>query len=333
MTILPLSAISAPVDYLIHISVDGLRSDAVTVLGPDNAPNFYRLRTEGAYTDNARTDVGETVTLPNHTTQLTGLGVHGERGHNYRANQLPSSKTTLHANKGTYIRSVFDVAHDHGLSTCLYASKDKFVLYEQSYNESNGAQDTIGEDNGRDKIDAYLFTENTTVLVSSYLKAMTSAPYNYCMLHLRDPDTAGHGYRWDITPGSAYLASIMRIDDLLGDILAAIEGDQTLNRKTAIILTSDHGGRLRTRTHRPSFNRENYTIPFYVWGPGVSAGVELYTLNSTNRSDPGSIRPAYSEKQPIRNGDSANLALDLLGLGSVPQSTINAPQDLRVGTD
>jgi len=327
-------ALSQQIDYVIHISVDGLRSDAVTVLGSDNAPNFYRLRTEGAFTDNARTDVGETVTLPNHTTQLTGRGVHGASGHNYTANVIPSPKTTLHRNKGSYIKSVFDVVHDHGRSTCLYASKEKFVLYEQSYNESNGARDTIGEDNGRDKIDSYLFTEDTTVLVASYLGAMTSTPYNYCMLHLRDPDIAGHGYHWDITPGSAYLASIMKIDDLLGDILAAIDGDQTLNRKTAIILTSDHGGRLQTRTHRPSFNRENYTIPFYVWGPGVSGGAELYTLNATNRGDPGSIRPAYSEpNQPIRNGDSANLALQLLELGVVPKSTINASQDLRVGLD
>jgi len=331
---LPFYAMSAPVDYVIHISVDGLRGDAVAALRPDDAPNFSRLRTEGAFTDNARTDVGETLTLPNHTTQLTGRGVHGGSGHNYAANVIPSPKTTLHRNKGSYIKSVFDVVHDHGLSTCLYASKEKFVLYEQSYNESNGARDTIGEDNGRKKIDRYLFNEDVAVLVASYLKAMTSTPYNYCMVHLRDPDIAGHGYLWDITRGSAYLESIMKIDDLLGDIFALIDVDQTLNRKTAIILTSDHGGRLQTRTHRPSFNRENYTIPFYVWGSGVHAGSELYELNSTKRGDPGNIRPAYSEpKQPIRNGDSANLALYLLGLGVVPKSTINALQDLRVRLD
>jgi predicted AlkP superfamily pyrophosphatase or phosphodiesterase len=222
---LPLHAMSTPVDYVIHISVDGLRADAVTALGIDNAPNYYRLRTEGAFTDNARTDVGETVTLPNHTTQLTGRGVHGDSGHNYTANVIPSPKTTLHRNKGSYIKSVFDVVHDNGLSTCLYASKEKFVLYEQSYNESNSARDTIGEDNGCNKIDRYLFNEDMAVLVASYLKAMTSTPYNYCMLHLRHPDIAGHGYHWDITPGSAYLESIMRIDDLLGNILAPIDGD------------------------------------------------------------------------------------------------------------
>lgn len=314
--LLPLTATAASIEYLIHISVDGLRPDAITTLGPGGAPNFYRLRNEGAFTDNARTDVDFTFTLPNHTTQLTGRGVAGVSGHNYTANVLPPASLTIHSNKGSYVDSVFNVAHDNGLSTGLYAGKDKFVIFDQSY----AAQ-----------IDAYLFNANTTSLVSDYLAAMTSNPFQYSMLHLLDPDPAGHSTTWNLTPGSRYLNAVASIDQALGDVLNTIESDATLFGNTAIILTSDHGGQLGTFSHTQATLSDNYTIPFYVWGPDVAAGVDLYSLNLFSRTDPGMAQFAYTDPdQPIRNGDAANLALDLLGLGAIPGSTINSLQDLNV---
>jgi hypothetical protein len=71
----------------------------------------------------------------------------------------------------------------------------------------------------------------------------------------------------------------------------------------------------------------------FVWGSGVAHG-NLYAMNRESRADPGEKRIDYLVKpQPIRNGDTGNLALSLLGLGPIPTSLINAKQDLRVSWD
>lgn len=63
----------------------------------------------------------------------------------------------------------------------------------------------------------------------------------------------------------------------------------------------------------------------------MDAGSDFYALNTASRTDPGRGRPDYNAaSQPIRNGDSGNLALSLLGLPPVPGSSSNAAQDLVV---
>ncbi|MCX5752764.1 MAG: alkaline phosphatase family protein [Candidatus Krumholzibacteria bacterium] len=307
--------------YVIHVSVDGLRGDAIAMIGPRTLPHLYRLRIEGAFTDNARNDFDITVTLPNHACELTSRPVLGPEGHGVSFNS--DDGRTLGAIHGSYVAGVFDVAHDHGLATGMYASKSKFALFERSWNATNGAPDTTGIDDGRDKIDVYVYQGNTEALLDSFVARMVVAPHRYAFIHIADPDGAGHSYGWE---SAYYLDSIRKVDGLIGRILDLIDGDARLVNDTYLVVTADHGG--HGTDHENAADPLNYTIPLYAWGPGIPAGADLYWLNPSTRANPGNGRPSYAvSPPPIRNSESANLSLDLLGLPSVPGSVLDAAQD------
>lgn len=323
---------SSPVSVIL-ISVDGLRPDAITKLGANTVPNFYRLRREGAFTDNARSAKDYTITLPNHTGMITGRLVTGPEGHNWTINrdtEFPLD-ITLHRQKGSYLDSVFAEAHDHGFRTALYASKSKFSLFDVSYNETNGAEDLIGPDNGRDKIDVFEFKNRSENVVDRLERTMKKDVFDFLMLHIRNPDTAGHVFKWNTEMPSPYMASVRKADELLGDVFEKIESIPAWKGRTYLVVTADHGGATGEKQHKTIQNPENYTIPFYVWGPGIPAGADLYALNPETRKDPGSRNPEPNDGlPPIRNAGAGNLCLDLLGVRAISGSTVNAKQDLNV---
>lgn len=315
------------VRYVVHVSVDGLRPDAVARQSAEALPAFARLRTEGASTHNARTDPDYRNTLPNHTAQLTGRPVVGERGHGWTINVDPAPDVTLHSNRGAYVASVFDVVHDAGLATAAYVSKSKFSLFDVSFDARHGAPDTTGTDDGRDKIDRFVYDSDTEALVDRLVADLRESPAAYTFVHLRDPDATAHFWGWSVRSGSRYLRAVRRADDRIGRILDAVEADDRLRGRTAVVVTADHGGSGR---HHLAEREEHYTVPFYVWGPGV-APADLYALNADTRADPGAANPGLgAPRPPVRNGDAANLSLRLLGLGPVPGSTWGADDPLRV---
>ena len=327
---------SLAAEHVIHISVDGLNASMLRQsIDAGDAPNFKRLQDEGVWTINARADYTHTNTLPNHTCMFTGRPVLQPKGmpdapfHNWITNKVPKVGASLHDTNNPhvgYVASVFDVVHDAGLSTALYATKDKFILYDQTYDDNHGAQ----HDRGRDKIDVYYYENDgpprfSATVQERFMSDMAARHFNYVFLHYRDTDTTGHALGWG---SGGWFYALRNIDGYLGQIMHLVESDATLAGRTAIIVNTDHGG--TGFGHDDAQVPGNCTIPILVWGAGVGRG-ELYALNRATRKDPGESRPDYTESdQPIRNGDTGNLALSLLGLGPIPGSVINAKQDLRV---
>ncbi len=301
----------ANVEHVVLISFDGLRPDAISQF-ENKLPHFRQLIQEGVSTFNARTDVDFTVTLPNHTCMLTSRGVAGAAGHGVTLNM--GTKKTVHELKGEYVKSIFDVLHEHKLSSVMDASKLKFKIYADSY-----------------PIDRTHLTDQQDSATMAYaLKDLKEDQLpTFLFIHFSNPDFTGHHRGWSVDAASSYIKAVFKLDDYLGQIMAAIRTFNEKGKSIVLIVTSDHGG--TGLNHDDPKDKRNYTIPFLVWGTNVAHGQDLYELNKNQRFNPGERQIAYKEsQQPIRNGEAANLALHLLGLPCVPQSTIGCAPGLIV---
>jgi hypothetical protein len=319
------------VDFVIHISVDALRGDRLKTLVDDpvnSLPSFRRLQAESAFTYNARTDYDFTETIPDHTSILTGRPVNNPSGdpndavgHGYTVN-FPQPGDTIHDDGNDavpYKSSTFDVVHDHGLSTAMYASKTRFDVFDRTWSGAGGP-DLVGADNGADKIDIAMTRDGpSATIVNAFIAAMNEAPKDYTFLHIVEPDTAGHASGWE---GAAWTTAVTTVDSRLAQVFNLIDNSDALRDHTAIVLTADHGGGggSNPKNHTDAEFYKDYNIPMFIWGAGLEPGSDLYA-SMENRFDPAMDRPDYlAEQQPLRNGDTGNIAMQLLGLPEIPGS-------------
>lgn len=320
-------------DHVVMLSVDGLHAKVLQPPLIEQLPTFSRLL-RGPHTLEARTDADATITLPNHVSMITSLPL---AKHAWQWNEDPPAARhggTIHARAGRYIPSVFDVAHDRGIATAIFVGKTKFWLLEQSYGDGAGGKDETAPNDGKAKIDVVTFAERGADVVGQCSAWLTRSAVpghrTLSFLHLAEPDAAGHSQDWDLTPGSKYMKSIEVVDRALGELLAAIDGDERLRGRVAIILTTDHGGGQPKRTHTDITAPCNFVIPFAVWLGNDRAPLDLYAINAATRTRPApEILPEVTAfPPPIRHGEMGNVALQLLGLPSIPDSVHNVKQDL-----
>ena len=104
----------AAVEHVIIISADGLRPD---VLLRARTPNIRQLMDSGTFTMWART-VPQSITLPSHTSMLTG--VTPERHRVLWNADLPEPVYPK-------VPTIFEVAKGAGLTTAMVTGKSKFV--------------------------------------------------------------------------------------------------------------------------------------------------------------------------------------------------------------
>lgn len=294
---------------VLAISVDGLNPVAVRRLGPARAPVLHRLLAEGAGTLNARASRELTLTLPNHTSMVTGRPIaRAQGGHGVTWNG-ERRRTSVHRAAGRRVSSVFSVVARGGGGSTVLAGKEKFELFRRSWPGG---------------VDRSVVDPDPAVLVREARIELLRGEHELVLLHLAVPDTVGHATGF---MSRRYLDAVARTDRFLGRVLRTVDRNLAIADELTLVLTADHGG--RGRDHAARTRLANVRVPFVAWGAGVAAG-DLYALNPQRR-DPGRGRPSYAVRRPpIRNGDLANVVTALLGLPPVPGSLFGAGQDLAL---
>lgn len=315
----PRSTAGSGITNVVLVSVEGLTSRSLDVLGAGGAPGFYSLMAGGASTRNARTteritslsNVASLMTGRPTTTTLSGHGVvDGTRA------------TTVAQTAGRYIPSIFDAAHDNGLSTSLFTSDPAAAIFDRSWGPTYGAADTTWTDNGRDKISLFKLDTVPARLAAAARDRLATAPTRLTYVQLSTPDVAGHRYGF---ASSKYLASVRRTDTQLRGIWSSIRSNAVLRNHTLLIVTGEHGGYHKAHTTK---NLYTVRVPFIAWGPKVPAGQDLYRMNPDLRS-PGATIPPYAGWQPVRNTYAANLVTTAFQLPALPGSNMNGYQNFN----
>jgi predicted AlkP superfamily pyrophosphatase or phosphodiesterase len=223
------------------ISIDGLRPD---VLMQSDAPVIHGLMASGSFTLRARTT--ETcVTLPSHVSMLTGVPPE-EHGVTWNGDRPPANRR--HPLKPT----LFDVAHQAGLTTAMVAGKLKFQALE-----TPGALDWSRVRKTKD-----------VMVADTAVRWIEEHAPQVMFVHLPGVDWSGHFWGWG---SGAQRAAVATADRCVGRVLEALRARGVLD-STVVVVTSDHGG--VGRSHPPSDPRSQF-IPWIVSGPGIHANLDL----------------------------------------------------------
>lgn len=234
----------AAVEHAIIISADGLRPD---VLLRARTPNIRGLMETGTFSMWART-VPQSITLPSHTSMLTG--VTPERHRVLWNSDLPGPIYPK-------VPTIFEVAKNAGLTTAMVTGKSKFdSLARPGSVDWEKVQKATDEEVG-----------------SAAAGVLRDHRPNLLVVHFPGADGAGHSKGWG---SPEQIEAIEAIDRSIGVLLATLE-EQKLRGSTVLVLSADHGG--AGKAHGPNDPRSRH-IPWIVNGPGVRHGYDL-TRDST----------------------------------------------------
>jgi tetratricopeptide (TPR) repeat protein len=205
---------------IILISVDTLRSDHLPIYGYANGstPNIDALRRDGVLYEKAWSHAP--LTLPSHTSMLTGLlptehGVRNNIGYRFDGSRFPTLAKTLRENgyrTGAAVSS-YVLRSETGIA-------DGFDVYDDSILVTAGAATAENQRSGFE----------TVKRAQSFVTANAQHPF-FLFLHIYEPHAPYE---------PSYDGEITKADAIVGQLMATLKASGVYDR-AVIVFTSDHG--------------------------------------------------------------------------------------------
>ncbi len=241
----PAAAIAAPrAGHVFIISFDQGNPDLIQ---KSAMPTLHQMAAEGSRTWSAYT-VLPSVTLPAHTSMLTGVG---PQVHQVLWNSYAPEKGLVK------LPTIFSYAKEHGLVTAMFVGKDKFKHL-----------------NLPGSLDAFVWPQpedDAKAVAKAFAEQVAKLKPHLCFIHFLDPDAAGHKYGAASPEKMRALADCDAALKTIRDAIAAAG----LAESSVIILTADHGSHDvinkdgKTVGTHDTAETADVKIPWVAWGKGV----------------------------------------------------------------
>lgn len=245
-------AIAAPEhareQHVIVISFD--QGGGQEIKKADNMPTFHEMVEQGAVDWKAYTIV-PSITLPSHTSMLTGVGI---QAHQITWNNYQPKRGVV------TVPTIFSLAHEQGLTTAMYVGKEKFKHLILP-----------------DSVDHFEVSGDAKQVAIRWARNWPDKKYNLSFLHFADIDAKGHAHGLH---SAEWIQALADTDEALKTVRDAVV-QSGLQERTVIILTADHGGHNvegkdgKMYGAHGSSMPEDVEIPWVAWGHGVKPGFEI----------------------------------------------------------
>lgn len=260
---LPFAASAEPLArHVVVIGVDGLSPVGIQ---QTDTPHIDQLVQRGAHTWKARA-VMPTSSSPNWASMISGAGPeqHGVTSNKWQLDNYTIEPTVR--GPGGMFPTIFSVLREQRPEADIALFHDWKGLARLI--ETDLCDIVVNPPGAKHTSEAAFAT---TAAAAAYFESNRPT---FTFIHLDHVDHAGHQKTWLSEP---YLFAVREADELLGQIIAAIEATGELEN-TLILLTADHGG---LGTKHGGESMIELEIPWIIAGPGVKKNHEITTQVNT----------------------------------------------------